>query len=668
MRCSSDRVAPGVDIRADGGYAVAWDEHGFTKAGESHACMPDWLVILALRQINPSIPVPNALDLAPPGAASLLALLTVMPNPADTTRDDYTAVNLAVQGCVRSLEALNLLDDPTPIYDAAADWSSRWDSGDAGSFEDERTRWDDDWSLRDRDISGWRHLLGMAERFGADVSVYRLAAATAEFGALPDEPETERVPQETQTALAPNVQPTATRRGIPDQPTVQNATEADVAAGFATDMLGRILYDHSAGSWVTWDGRAGLWRRDDTNRGFATIVAYVAQCHALFGGTEKALASASFCGSVERLAKSDQRLAVSSAVWDADPWLLGVPGGVVDLRTGLMRIADPSLRMSKQTAVAPAEPGTPAPIWLAFLASATDGNSGLISYLQRWSGYCLTGITREESFAYAYGKGGTGKTTFSSAVEAIMGAYAAPMPADSLSARSRSNPEYALAALAGIRLAVASEVESGAPLAESLVKLATGGENSIPAREPYGKPFSYHPQFKLLVLANHLPTIGDRSSAMERRMKVIPLDHVPAKPDPRLKDRLRAEYPAILRWVIDGCLLWQRDGLGTCAAVTHASESFFVEQDAIGTWANERLALATGLRTKRADLFNDFNQWARANGERPMYSQQFCETARRSLGLIDRKIGGIRMFAGAELRSTHEFSEASADEVAKLLG
>ncbi|MDR3534234.1 MAG: phage/plasmid primase, P4 family [Rhodopila sp.] len=655
MGNSSDRIAPGVDVRGDGGYIVWWPAQRFHTSGDVWGDWPDWLLIQALRNISPNTPVPNAEDLAPPDAVALLSLIADMPNPSEATRDDYTFVNLAVQGCVRSLEALGRLDDPASIYDAAAEWSARWDSASASSFEDERRRWDDDWSQRDRDISGWRHLIGLAGKLGADVSAFTLAEATAEFGALPPEP------------LSPTSEkPSPARQDSRPEPSVNEATESAVASGFAKDMRDQILYDHSAGCWVNWDTSAGVWRRDETNRGFAAIVRYVAEVRAFFGGTDKSMASASFCGAVERLAKADQRLAVSAAAWDTDPWLLGVPGGVVDLRTGDMRPADPALHITKQTAVAPAAPGTPAPLWSAFLASATNVDSDLMRYLQRWGGYCLTGDTREESFGFAYGRGGTGKTTFSSAVEAIMADYAAPMPADALSAKSRSNPEYALAALAGVRLAIASEVDRGAPLAEAFVKLATGGENSIPARQPYGKPFSYRPQFKLFVLANHLPSIGDRSSAMERRMKVMPFDHVPPTPDPRLKERLIAEYPAILRWMIDGCLAWQRDGLGSCAAVRQTSESYFAEQDAIGVWAGERLAFATGLQAKRADLLNDFNVWARTNGERPMYAQQFCELVRRSLGLTDKVVRGVRMFGGAELRAADDFS--TADEMARMVG
>jgi putative DNA primase/helicase len=657
---SASRIAPGVDVRGDGGYVVAWDAHGFGTSGVTHAAWPAWLLLANLRNINPNTPVPAAEDLSPPDAASLLALLDTMPNPESVTRDDYTAVNLAVQGCIRSLESLGRDVDPSAVYDAAAEWSSKWDSGGASSFEIERARWDEDWSLRDRDISGWKHLLGLAQRFGADVSVFTLATAAAEFGALPPEPYEASEASEPSEASTPAV----TRRPI--ELSVSEDSEDAVADGFAKDMHREILYDHSTSAWVAWAASAGLWRRDETGRGPAAIRMYIRQARALFGGTNKAMASASFISAVERLAKNDPRLAVSSAVWDTDPWLLGVPGGVVDLRTGEVLPGDPARRITKQTAVAPAAPGTPAPLWQSFLVSATGDDNELIGYLQRFAGYCLTGDISEEIFAFLYGEGGGGKGTFCGAVQAVMGAYGLRVSIDTFSANSRQNPEYARASMAGARMVTASETKNNSGWDEASLKEFSGNEGAISAREPYGKIFEYSVQFKIAILGNYAPSTRGRDKAMERRLHVVPFDHKPARPDTKLKDKLRAEYPAILRWMIDGCLAWQRDGLKMCSAVEIASAAYFEEQDSVQAWANECLVLAGGLRTKRSELVSDYNRWLRENNEKAVSAQAFCESARRLLRLTDKMVNGIRLFDGAALKGRDaaipaaEFSDVSA--------
>ena len=109
---------------------------------------------------------------------------------------------------------------------------------------------------------------------------------------------------------------------------------------------------------------------------------------------------------VERLARSDRRLAATHDAFDRDLHLLNTPGGVVDLSSGRMLFHDPARMMSKMTAVAP---GGDCPLWHAFLLRMFNGDRELIAFLQRFFGYALTGSVKEEVFAFFYGTGGNGK-------------------------------------------------------------------------------------------------------------------------------------------------------------------------------------------------------------------------------------------------------------------
>lgn len=197
MRTRFDRIAPGVEVRGEGGYIIWWPAEGLHAEGpdfpaEPLAGWPDWLLIEVMRghKSEHAAPIDPA-DLAPPDVESLVALLDAMPNPAPTTRGDYVSVNMAVQGCIRGLEALNAIepDQVETVQFAAATWAARWDSPTAADADTELARWRDDWSTRTNDAAGWRHLLTIAGRLGADVSRHTLAAAQAEFGELPPEPE-----------------------------------------------------------------------------------------------------------------------------------------------------------------------------------------------------------------------------------------------------------------------------------------------------------------------------------------------------------------------------------------------------------------------------------------------------------------------------------------------
>jgi putative DNA primase/helicase len=329
-------------------------------------------------------------------------------------------------------------------------------------------------------------------------------------------------------------------------------TEDAAALAFAEENVGLIVFDHTAGEWRTW--RDGRWAADTRKSVFNSARVFTRALRARLNDPPMAMAKIAFAAHVENAARADPRLAVSHEVWDTDPWLLGVPGGVVDLRTGNLLDADPALYITRQATVRPAPPGTDAPLWRAFIKSSTGGDDELSAFLQRLSGYIMTGNVTEEVLAFLYGPGGNGKGVFLGGLAAILGEYAVSVPIDVFTAGSRINVEYYRAQMAGARLVMASETEAQATWAESQIKEMTGNEAPLSARHPYGKPFTFWPQFKIVLVGNHAPKLKGRSPAMERRLRVLPFTHTPATPDPGLKARLRDEYPAILRWMIDGCL------------------------------------------------------------------------------------------------------------------
>ena len=195
VTCSAGAIADGVDIRGDGGYFVWWPAAGFEIYDKSPVAeMPEWLfdTIQAAGSKHKAAgeAIKNPDELAPPDACSVIELLRAMPNPESVTRDEYLAVCLAVQGTIRGGLALDRVTDEEAdaIKDAAADWATRWEGPTPGDYEFERDRWDSDWSLRDKDLSGWPRLVGIASGLGMDVSKHEHALAAAEFGALDPEP------------------------------------------------------------------------------------------------------------------------------------------------------------------------------------------------------------------------------------------------------------------------------------------------------------------------------------------------------------------------------------------------------------------------------------------------------------------------------------------------
>jgi putative DNA primase/helicase len=427
-------------------------------------------------------------------------------------------------------------------------------------------------------------------------------------------------------------------------------TEDGAALAFVAQHGADLRYCHHAQHWYVWTG--SYWKMEETRLAFSWARDL---CRELARTAEESdkpkISKAAFAGSVERFAQADRAIAVTAEVWDRDGWLLGTPDGTVDLRTGHMRKSERSDAITRRTSVSPAPPNTPHPIWTKFIEEATNDDAELHDFLQRLAGYILTGDVTEEVLAFLYGEGGTGKGTFLRVLVSILHDYAVSVPIEVFTAGSRLNLEYYRAQMSGARLVTASETEQGATWAESQIKEMTGNEAPLSARQPYGKPFTFHPQFKIILVGNHAPKLKGRSKAMERRMRVTPFKHKPATPDQGLKEKLEGELPAILRWMIEGCVIWQKNRLGTCPSVAAETGNYFEQQDAFGRWIEERCVLDKSLSAKPGVLLSDYNSWAKSNSEGPLTPNDFAETIDRTPGLARAKSNGVRMIKGLGLQA-----------------
>jgi putative DNA primase/helicase len=284
-----------------------------------------------------------------------------------------------------------------------------------------------------------------------------------------------------------------------------------------------------------------VWREDATMLAFdmARAVCRQAAAEAPTSRLGAAIASAKTVAAIERLAKADRRHAATVEQWDADPWLLNTPEGVVDLRTGATRPHRANDHVTKITAVAP---GGGCPLWLRFLARITAGDVELQAFLQRAAGYALTGITREHALFFAYGTGGNGKGVFLNTLTGIMGGYAAVAEMATFTASNGDRHPTDLAMLRGARLVTAQETEEGRQWAEARIKTLTGGD-PITARFMRQDFFTFAPQFKLFIAGNHKPGLRNVDEAMRRRLHLIPftVSIPPGERDPDLPEKLRAE-------------------------------------------------------------------------------------------------------------------------------
>jgi putative DNA primase/helicase len=363
----------------------------------------------------------------------------------------------------------------------------------------------------------------------------------------------------------------------------------------------------------------------------------------------------SFANGVEKFARFDPTFAVTAEVWDADPFRLGTPDGTVDLRTGRLRSSEPSEGITRATAVAPTDRAD-CPLWLRFLDEATGGDADLILFLQQWCGYALTGDTREHALVFIYGPGGNGKSVFLNVITSILKAYAATSAMDTFTASKGDKHPTDLAMLRGARLVTASETEEDKAWAEARIKQITGGD-PITARFMRRDFFTFSPQFKLTIVGNHKPVLHNVDDAARRRFNIVPFTRKPPEPDRQLEEKLKAEYAGILRWMIDGCLDWQKHGLTRPASVVAATDDYFGEQDLFGQWLQDECDAETGNTYKAessAALFQSWRAYAERAGETAGSQKAFAENLKRRGFEHFRSYAG-RGFKGIRLKPASRY-------------
>lgn len=440
-------------------------------------------------------------------------------------------------------------------------------------------------------------------------------------------------------------------RGVGTQPSAALPpafSHEALALTFAMRHASDLRYVAAREKWLRWAGV--VWRTDETlfavHEARAICREAAAACNTDRSVT---LASAGTVAAVERLARADRRLAATVDQWDSDAWLLNTPGGVIDLRTGLCRPHRPRDYITKVTAVAP---GGDCPQFEAFLDRITASDVALQQYLQRVLGYGLTGITRDHAMFFAFGTGANGKSVLLETVADIFGSYHRTAPMETFVASSSDRHPTELAALQGARLVTATETEEGRHWAEAKIKAMTGGD-TIAARFMRQDYFEFRPQFKMFVSGNHKPRLRSVDESIRRRLNLIPfVVTIPENErDKTLKEKLRAEWPGILQWMIDGCREWQRIGLAPPERVREATEDYLRAEDTVAEWIADCCSTAPCDQASSSELFASFEPWARAAGD-PGWSQKRFSQALEGKRFEKARGGtGRQLFKGIALKA-----------------
>jgi len=389
----------------------------------------------------------------------------------------------------------------------------------------------------------------------------------------------------------------------------EGTTDDTLATEFSRQHSDNLKYVAKWGKWFLWNGQ--VWHEEDTLHAFdlARKICREIASQSQPSHRKNYLSSSAVVANVERMAKADRAHAMEHNKWDTDLWVINTPNQLISLKENKLTPHQKTKFITKVTSAS--HTNAECPNWKRFLNDITGGDQEMQTYLQRVAGYCLTGDVTEEVLFFIYGMGGNGKSVFANTLQYIMGDYATTAPLGMFMASKNEKHPTELARLRGARLVVGSEISEGQRWDESKIKMLTGGD-PIVGRFMRGDFFEFEPTHKVLILGNNKPTLSNVDEAIRRRFHLIPFDQTfkGENRDLNLKKKLFNEKDAIFNWALEGCQGWREIGLNPPKKVQEATDEYFLAQDTIMRWLDDKCVIGENSKELTAVLFENWKTWA----------------------------------------------------------
>ncbi len=407
--------------------------------------------------------------------------------------------------------------------------------------------------------------------------------------------------------------------------------------------------------WYQWNGAS--WRECETNLYFDLARHITREClhwpgaADLNSGQKRKISSATTAANVVRIVRCDPKIAATRDQWNADPFMLATPAGVVDLKTGKLVASARDQFCSLSTTVAPAKGEHP--LFDSVIGRVAKGDASMLAYLWRWLGYVLTGDVREEAFLFLHGLGGSGKGTLVNTVAGIMGDYARTIPIDALIEQKNPRHSQEFARLRSARFVHAGESTEGARLNEGLIKLLTGGDKWVAHRMRMDDE-EFCPTQKFLIHSNSKPSLRDIGESMRRRIHLIEYPgSIPEEDrDLTLKERLKAEYPAILQTMIEGCIEWQITALGKPEQVQLDTDEYLRSNDTVGDWIADCVEQRDSSSSElTAAVYRSYLDWCKEQGIQYTIAQNRLTEKLEARGFHKKRTNTARYISGIYIKA-----------------
>jgi putative DNA primase/helicase len=241
----------------------------------------------------------------------------------------------------------------------------------------------------------------------------------------------------------------------------------------------------------------------------------------------------------------------------------------------------------------------------------------------------------------------------------ILGAYHRRADLDLFLKSHQTKHPTGLMDLKGARMVTCVEIEEGRAWDNRMIKTLTGGDKQ--KARFMGKDFvEFDPTASITMVGDHLPNLESAGPAMRRRVLVLEFLYQPPEAEQRkhLADELfEAEAPAILRWVIDGCVDWKKNGFTIPDCVRVAADEYFEDQDDVGAWLEERCVFDGKTFTSSRDLYSSLLIYCRSIGRSAGTKSALGIRLKKDKRLTKSRTNTARGFTGIKLRGLFELDD-----------
>jgi putative DNA primase/helicase len=398
------------------------------------------------------------------------------------------------------------------------------------------------------------------------------------------------------------------------------------ASRFAKQYSHQIRFVRDSG-WFLFDGTR--WHLHDSNHIFSlaasSLQSYYDEAAALPNKSperlwERLLKHAERSQSLPRLkamlriASQLPELSAPHTIFDADPSLLTVLNGTLNLFTGELLPHNPDHFITRLIPLH-YDPQAHSPVWDDFLNRITDTVPSLKLFLQYALGYSLTGITNHHLAFLLSGPGHHAQDLLLSLFRTLLGDYASHAP--SLRSRSLTSTHLTSRFLT-------------IPLATSLSKHECSLLTSLIKADPFplhpSQPASsiYHSRAKLWLASSESFDIPTTHASLREHLTLIPISLSLSPQDiHKLAPLLQEALPAILAWAVQGAQFWYLHGLPESDQVLTANAAFRDLQDDLSPFLESACTLDPARFIRASDLYEAYHLWSLAHNYHCLTSTAF---------------------------------------------